>query len=162
MAKRNSKAETTAKRTKTGTTSAGTTGAGASGAMEERVLAFAEQLGWMAGTIQSKAEGWMDRETLHKQVAAVRDGATSLLQQLAAGATKRVRNARKGPAPKAAPKRSAGRSGGVVDAPGKKHRKPAPANLGVGGAKAQADSLRAATPMAKTNQPKAYQHRARG
>jgi hypothetical protein len=153
MAKRSSKAKTaTRATTKTGTT----------GTVEDRVLAFAEQLGWMAGTLEKKAEGWMDRETLHKQISAVRDGASSLLQQLAAGATKGVRGAKKKAAPTPAPKRAAVRSGGAVDAPGKKHRKPAPANLGVGGAKAQAESLRAATPMAKTYQAKAYQHRARG
>lgn len=93
-------------------------------AMEERVLAFAERLGYMAGTIQAKTEGWMDRETLDKQIAGVRDGAAHLLQQLkdstigpskpaVAGSTRR---------------RSAARSGGAVDAPGKKHRKPAPAD----------------------------------
>ncbi len=152
MAKRSSKATTATKATKTGST----------GTVEDRVLAFAEQLGWMAGTLEKKAEGWMDRETLQKQISAVRDGASSLLQQPAAGATKGVRGAKKKTAPAPAPKRAAGRSGGAVDAPGKKHRKPAPATLGLGGAKAQAASLRAATPMAKTHQTKAYQHRARG
>jgi len=42
----------------------------------------------MAGTIQAKAEGWMNRETLNKQIASVRDGAADLLEQLAGGATK--------------------------------------------------------------------------
>jgi hypothetical protein len=35
-------------------------------AMEQRVVAFAEQLGRIAGTFQAKAEGWMDREALKK------------------------------------------------------------------------------------------------
>ena len=42
----------------------------------------------IAGTLQAKAEGWMDRETLNKQIASVRDGAADLLEQLAGGATK--------------------------------------------------------------------------
>ena len=57
-------------------------------AMEQRVVAFAEQLGRIAGTLQAKAEGWMDREALNKQIASVRDGAADLLEQLAGGATK--------------------------------------------------------------------------
>ena len=52
------------------------------------MVAFAEQLGRIAGTFQAKAEGWMDRETLNKQIASVRDGAADLLEQLAGGATK--------------------------------------------------------------------------
>ena len=56
--------------------------------MEQRVLAFAEQLGRIAGAFQAKAEGWMDREALNKQITSVRDGAADLLEQLAGGATK--------------------------------------------------------------------------
>ena len=44
-----------------------------------------------------------------------------------------------------------GRSGGVVDAPGKKHRKPMPADPGASQAASQATKLRAAMPMVKTN-----------
>ena len=47
-------------RTKGDTTSA--SGATTADAMEQRVVAFAEQLGRIAGTIQAKAEGSMDRE----------------------------------------------------------------------------------------------------
>ena len=57
-------------------------------AMEQRVLAFAEQLGRIAGTFQAKTEGWMDLEALNKQIASVRDSAAELLEQLAAGARK--------------------------------------------------------------------------
>ena len=63
-------------------------------AMEQRVMAFAEQLGRMVGTIQAKADGWMDRETLNKQVASVRDEATRLLEQLAGGAKKATKKAK--------------------------------------------------------------------
>ena len=63
-------------------------GAKAADAMEQRLVAFAEQLGRMAGTFQAKADGWMDRETLNRQIASVRDGAADLLEQLAGGAKK--------------------------------------------------------------------------
>ena len=53
------------------------------------MLALAEQLGRIAGTFQAKAEGWLDREALTKQIASVRDSAAELLEQLAGGATRR-------------------------------------------------------------------------
>lgn len=62
--------------------------------MEQRVIAFAEQVGRMVGTIQAKADGWMDRETLNKQIASVRDDATKLLEQLAGGAKKATKRAK--------------------------------------------------------------------
>ena len=87
--------------------------------MEGRVLAFAEQLGRIAGTVQAKTDGWLNRETLTRQIAGVRDGAAELLEHLGVGATP----AKKAPTAKAAPRKTKGRSGGVVDAPGKKRRK---------------------------------------
>jgi hypothetical protein len=63
-------------------------------AMEQRLMAFAEQLGRMVGTIQARADGWMDRETLNKQIASVRDDATRLLEQLAGGAKKATKRAK--------------------------------------------------------------------
>jgi hypothetical protein len=116
-------------------------------AMEQRVVAFAEQLGRIVGTIQAKAEGWMDRETLNKQIASVRDGATDLLNQLAGGGTAL-------PKPKVVPAASRGnreRSGGVVDAPGKKHRKPMPSDRAARVGVAQAAKVRMAKTMVKTN-----------
>jgi hypothetical protein len=125
--------------------------------MEQRVMAFAEQLGRMVGTIQAKAEGWMDRETLGTQVASVRDGAANLLNQLAVGATTaakratgRATAARKKPTA-AARTASMGRSGGAVDAPGKKHRKRTAADPGVKAAERKAVKARAVKTMAKTN-----------
>ena len=56
-------------------------------ALEQRVVAFAEQLGRMAGTVQAKAEGWMDRDALNKQITSVRDSAADLLEQLSEGVT---------------------------------------------------------------------------
>jgi len=116
---------------------------GASG-LERQVLAFAEQLGYVAGSIESKAEGWMDREKLSRQVASVRDGAKQLLDQLATGVASRVRRR---PAPKK-PVRKA-RSGGAVDAPGKKHRKPAPAGPPAAAARARNTRVSEAVPRAK-------------
>jgi len=55
--------------------------------LEERVLAFAEQLGRIAGTVQAKTAGWMDGDTLKTELARVRDGAAGLLQQLTADAS---------------------------------------------------------------------------
>jgi hypothetical protein len=90
-------------------------------ALERQVIAFAEQLGYVAGSIEMKAAR-MDRKKLSRQLTTVRDGAKHLLDQLASGVASRVRRT-------AAPKRPVrrARSGGTVDAPGKKHRKPAPA-----------------------------------
>ena len=88
-------------------------------------------------SLQAKAEGWMDRERLNAQFASVRDGAADLLEQLAGGATKASSGR--------------GRSGGVVDAPGKKHRKPLPPDPGARMVDSQAAKLRTATTMVKTN-----------
>jgi len=49
---------------------------------EQRLVALAEQLGWLAGTIQGKAEGWLNSETLTAQLSRVRDGASALLDQM--------------------------------------------------------------------------------
>jgi len=140
------------KRTKGGATTTNAPGATTADAMEERVVAFAEQLGRIAGTIQAKAEGWMDRETLNEQIADVRDGAAHLLEQLAA-ATK----APKKKAAVAVSRQGKGRSGGVVDAPGKKHRKPPRNDPNANVAHDQANKLRTAKTMMKT-----YRRRGRG
>ena len=149
MVKRDNKTKRAA-----GGTTTKASGATAASAMEQRVMAFAEQLGWIAGTIQAKAEGWMDRETLNKQIASVRDGAAHLLEQLAGGATKAPK---KKAAVAAARQGNKGRSGGVVDAPGKKHRKAAPTDPDARIADSQADKMRMAKTMVKT-----YRRRGRG
>jgi hypothetical protein len=116
--------------------------------LEQRVLAFAEQLGRIAGTVQAKTAGWMDGDALKKDLARVRDGATDLLQQLTADAQP-VAVSR--PPGDPAPKRSRGRSGGIVDAPGKKHRPPMPTDPGANRADSQAAKMRAAKTMVKTS-----------
>jgi hypothetical protein len=143
MAKRSN--ETT--RTNGGTTTTDTSGTTTADAMEQRVVAFAEHLGRIAGAFQAKAEGWMDRQALTKQIASVRDGAAELLEQLAGGAAKA---SNRKPAA-AAQKNTKGRSGGVVDAPGKRHRKPMPTDPGPTRAASQDAKMRTAKTMVKTN-----------
>jgi hypothetical protein len=116
--------------------------------MQQRVLAFAEQVGRIAGTLQAKAEGWMEREPLNAQIARVRDGAADLLEQLAGGATKA---SNRKPAAAGVREGTIGRSGGVVDAPGKKHRKPMPRDPDASRADSQAAKMRTAMTMTKTN-----------
>jgi len=136
--------------TKSGTTTAS---AATTAAMEQRVLAFARQLGRIVGTVQAKAEGWMDRDALERQIAGVRDGAADLLEQLTGGAPKAAKKTKKTkkPAAPAARGEAAGRSGGVVDARGKKHRKALPRDPDAKMADSQAAKLRAAKTMVKTN-----------
>jgi hypothetical protein len=116
--------------------------------LEQRVLAFAEQLGRIAGTVQAKTAGWMDGDALMKELARVRDGAADLLQQLTADAPAVPENK---PTAGAAPRRSRGRSGGMVDAPRKKHRPPMPTGPGANRADSQAAKMRAAKTMVKTS-----------
>ena len=113
--------------------------------LEGRVLAFAEQLGRIAGTVQAKTAGWMDGDALKKDLARVRDGATDLLQQLTADAQP-VAVSR--PPGDPAPKRS---RGGIVDAPGKKHRRPMPTDPGANRADSQAAKMRDVKTMVKTS-----------
>jgi len=115
--------------------------------VEERVLAFAEQLGRIAGTVQAKTSGWIDGDALKKELARVRDGAADLLHQLTGDATT---VAKKKPMGGTAPRRSQGRSGGIVDAPGKKHRPRMPADPDANRTKSQAAKTRAAKTMSKT------------
>lgn len=132
-------------------------GATAADAMEQRLVAFAEQLGRIVGIFQAKTEGWMDRETLNTQIAGVRDGAARLLEHLA-DATKALKKKSAAAAAGGGTSRGTkGRSGGVVDAPGKKHRKPTPKGPGAKVAESQAAKMRTARTMAKTNR-----HRGRG
>ena len=116
--------------------------------LEERMLAFAEQLGRIAGTVQAKTAGWMDGDALKRELARVRDGAADLLQQLTAD-TPPIAVSRPTGGP--ALRRSRGRSGGIVDAPGKKHRPPMPADPGANRADSQAAKVRSAKTMIKTS-----------
>lgn len=116
--------------------------------VEPMVIALAEQLGSVLGRVRRQADDWMGNEALRQQVTQIRDGATQLLERVnrataAAGkSAKQLMPAKKSSAKKAkksaaskpaSPKRSGrggeGRSGGVVDARGKRHRKPPPEEL---------------------------------
>jgi hypothetical protein len=149
-------------------------GASTSDAMEQKMLAFAEQLGRIVGTVQAKAEGWLDRDALNAQISTVRDSAAELLDHLGGGKTRNTQAGNPKRSASSTPPKSAkpaarspksggatakpaarskppaknstvaskvrasgtsgapasstgtGRSGGAVDAPGKKHRKPMP------------------------------------
>jgi hypothetical protein len=89
--------------------------------VEQRVVALAEQLGGFLGTVRAKADGWLDREALLKEVGRIRDGAVDLLEQM----NRAIPLARKAAA-KSAAAAMARPSRGAVDAPGKRHRKPPP------------------------------------
>ena len=91
--------------------------------IEAKVVAFAETLGALIGSVQAKAEGWLDRKALSQDVGRILDGAADLLEHVKReSATLRDQGAKPTP-PAAAPRRSRG----PVDAPGKRHRKPLPA-----------------------------------
>ena len=142
MTKRDSGTSHANRETATSSASGATTG----DPIEQRLVAFAEQLGRMVGTIQAKAEGWVDRETLNQQIADVRDGAAHLLEQLAAAT-----RAPKKKAAVAVARQGKGRSGGLVDAPGKRHRKRPRNDPNANVAHNQANKLRTAKTMKKTN-----------
>jgi hypothetical protein len=101
------------------------TSATSADAIEQRVVAFAEQLGRMVGTVQARADGWLDVPALEEQVTRIRDGAAGLLGQLRTAVRAGDRARAKAANARGAAKSAGGRSGGKVDAPGKKHRKPA-------------------------------------
>ena len=134
-----------------------TTSGSATGAqgLESGVVKLAEQLGWFVGTVQAKADGWLDSEALKQQMTQIRDGAAQMLEQVnragaAAGesATMLAKKAKAAmpamPAmpsmpsmPGTATKKAAAakqdaqdekrqQSRQAVAAPGKKHRKPPP------------------------------------
>src|SRR5688572_465874 len=86
-------------------------------AVERRVVALAEQLGRLVGTVQAKTDGWVDLPALNSQLMRIRDGAAGILGQIRSSSSRKTQ----GRKPTA---KTAGRSGGKVDAPGKTHRKP--------------------------------------
>lgn len=89
--------------------------------MENRLVAFAEQLGSLVGTVHTRAEGWLDRAALTKEIARIRDNAAGLVARLS-----REDRSRRKPAAKRTPATATRASRGPVDAPGKRHRKPPP------------------------------------
>jgi hypothetical protein len=151
MAKRNGGGQRT--KTAAGNESTTTDVSMTTDAIEQRVVAFAEQLGRIVGTVQARTEGWMDREALQAQISSVRDSASALLEQLKTS----VSNVTSGESsePQRAPVGAAAqknrtRSRSKVAAPGKKHRKPMPKDSRAVAANARISTLRAGQPMMKT------------
>jgi len=123
--------------------------------LEKQVVAFAEQIGRIAGTVQAKAEGWMDRDALNKQIASVRDSAAALVEQLSDGvtsltktATSSAKGAKKAVGNAAAAAKSKGAD--LAHAPGKKHRKPAPKDPRAMAADAKSSDMRSSKSSMKT------------
>lgn len=111
--------------------------------VESRLIKLAEQLGWFAGTVKSKADGLMDNETLKQQLTQIRDGASTILDQVnkagsaASESATKLANAAKAKLPGAAAKKAEAekqaaaaakrmKSRAPASAPGKKHLKPPP------------------------------------
>ncbi|HEY2151147.1 MAG TPA: hypothetical protein VGH34_10080 [Vicinamibacterales bacterium] len=92
--------------------------------MEAKLVAFAEQVGRFAGTVRAKTGNALDPAVIRDEIQQVRDRAADLLEQLAGFAPDSPGRGVRKSAAQAAGKNTKGRSGGVVDAPGKKHRKP--------------------------------------
>ena len=90
-------------------------------AVEQKFVALAEQMGRLIGTVQVRAEGWLDPKYMRDQITRIQDGATDLLSHLGNAVGKST-----GPTPQPAAPLPRRRSGGKVDAPGKKHRPPPP------------------------------------
>jgi hypothetical protein len=73
-------------------------------ALERNVEAFAEDLGRLLGTAQTKAEGWMNqRKEIIKHLSEIRDTASRLLTDLGQQAERIVRRGRPAGSTNAAP-----------------------------------------------------------
>ena len=89
--------------------------------LEQKIFAFADQVGSLVWTVQAKAEGWLDRKALSAAVGRIRDSAAELFDHVNREGTLQGNTAAKQTAtPVTRPSR------GPVDAPGKRHRKPLP------------------------------------
>jgi hypothetical protein len=117
--------------------------------VEERVVAFAEQLGRLVGTVESKAEGWLDQKALNTQLTQIRDGAAELLNHLggAIASGRAAANPKKKQAEASTPP---DRSGGTVDAPGKSHRKAATSARGAKHSDQTISKIKAAKTMRRS------------
>jgi hypothetical protein len=110
--------------------------------VEQKIVQFAEQVGRVVGTVRATADGLIDRRALNAQISTIRDAAADLLKHVGKGTTPRA----------AAPSGTGStvrRSRGAVDAPGKRHRKPAPSRRGA----KHSDTRIAKVKLAKTGRP---------
>jgi hypothetical protein len=93
--------------------------------LEDRLVHYAERLGWLIGTVQAKTEGVLDRRALAENLKGIRDGAADLLTHLTPSKPLKKRPTRK-PSPK-----DLARSASRVAAAGKRHRAPLEAVHGI-------------------------------
>lgn len=100
----------------------------AGGVAEPKIFVLAGQLGTLLGTARAKADAWLDREALSKELNRIRDGAADLLAKVnrVAGAAKQPAAKPKVRSAKAVAALAPRPSRGPVDAPGKRHRSPPP------------------------------------
>ncbi len=100
----------------------------AGGVVEPKMVVLAGQLGTLLGTARGKADAWLDREALSKELSRIRDGAADLLAKVnrAARAAKQPAAKPKVRSAKAVAALAPRPSRGPVDAPGKRHRRPPP------------------------------------
>jgi hypothetical protein len=138
--------------------------------VEQRLVAFAEQLGRIIGTVQARADGWLDRRALDEELTRIRDGAADLLDHVGSGAAassvaatgqRQKKEHTPGRSAKTTAGRRAtaetgrsggttaatGRSGGKVDAPGKSHRRPPAGGRGIKHSDEMIPKLKAAQAM---------------
>ena len=50
--------------------------------VESKVVALAEQLGWLLGTVRGKADGLLANDAVRQEVARIRDGAAELMEHV--------------------------------------------------------------------------------
>ena len=91
--------------------------------LEDRVVAFAEQVGWIAGLAKARTEGWLERAHLTDQLTRIRDEASALLAHLSQPTEQSARSTETGVAPPS--------GDDAIHAPGKRHRAPLPQRRGV-------------------------------
>ena len=72
--------------------------------IEQKIVAFAEQLGTLIGTVQGKTEGWLDREALGKELTHIRDGAAELLKHREPEGQVQAKGRREDPRPAPGPR----------------------------------------------------------
>jgi len=114
------------------------TKSGAIAPMEDRIVALAEQLGWLVGAAQAKTGEWLDKARIADQLTRIRDGASELLAQVQASVE---------PQPSVS---VANTVHDKVHAPGKRHRGPLPSQRGV----KHSDQQVAKAKLASMNKPR--------
>jgi len=105
--------------------------AGPSAPMEGRIVALAEQLGWLVGAAQARTGEWLDKARIADQLTRIRDGASELLAQVQASVEPQKGVAKGAGTSGSSSGRLADTVHDKVHAPGKRHRGPLPSQRGV-------------------------------